>query len=101
MKLCAKTFFLIILKFRLKFNPLLKWCKFNRMDINWSMTIFMIVTAKHKSKMSIPISIEIDSHNVAVTESFKLLGVIFELFSILKKGYLNLTLLKFYQKIYI
>ena len=25
MKLCAKTFFLIILKFRLKFNPLLKW----------------------------------------------------------------------------
>ena len=46
-----------ILKFRLKLYPLLKWCKFNRMDINWSKTFFMIVTAKHKSKMSIPTSI--------------------------------------------
>ena len=48
------------------------------MDINWSKTFFMIVTAKHKSKMMIPTSIEIDSHEVAVTDSFKLLGVLID-----------------------
>ena len=68
----------VILKFKIKLHPLLKWCKFNRMDINWSKTFFMIVTAKHKSKMMIPTSIEIDSHEVAVTDSFKLLGVLID-----------------------
>jgi len=58
-----ETLVSLILKFRFKLYPLLKWCKFNRMDINWSKTFLMIVTAKHKSKMSIPTSIEIDSHN--------------------------------------
>jgi hypothetical protein len=38
----------------------------------------MIVTAKHKSKMAIPTSIEIDSHDVVVTDSFKLLGVLID-----------------------
>ena len=68
----------LIIKFKLKLYPLLKWCKFNRMDINWSKTFFMIVTAKHKSKMAIPTSIEIDSHDVVVTDSFKLLGVLID-----------------------
>ena len=45
------------------------------MDINWSKTFFMIVTAKHKSKMVIPNTIEVGTHSVAVTDSFKLLGV--------------------------
>jgi hypothetical protein len=59
------------------------------MDINWSKTFFMIVTAKHKSKMVIPTTIEIDSHHVSVTDSFKLLGVLIDNDLTFKKHVVN------------
>ena len=43
----------LILDFVKKLNPLIEWCSMNRMDINWSKTFFMIVTAKHKHKINI------------------------------------------------
>ena len=48
------------------------------MDINWSKTFFMIVTAKHKSKMVIPAFIKKEEPEVAITDKFKLLGVLID-----------------------
>ena len=52
--------------------PLLEWCSMNRIDINWSKTFFMKVTAKHKSKILIPTTIKIGANYVSVTTEFKL-----------------------------
>jgi hypothetical protein len=55
-------------------TPLIEWCKFNRLDINWSKTFFMFVTNK---RVSFPNSISLKNLNceVKVVDSFKLLGV--------------------------
>jgi hypothetical protein len=45
------------------------------MEINWFKTFFMTATAKHKNKMVIPYTIEVGTHLIDVTDSFKLLGV--------------------------
>ena len=37
----------LVRDFVVRLKPLLDWCSGNRMDINWSKTFFMIVTAKH------------------------------------------------------
>ena len=50
----------------------------NRLDINWSKTFFMIVTAKQKRKNSIPTFIKVGSNEVAFTDNFKLLGVLID-----------------------
>jgi hypothetical protein len=39
-----------ISSFLKKIEPLFDWCKFNRLDINWSKTFFMFVTNKHIKK---------------------------------------------------
>ena len=48
------------------------------MDINWSKTFFMIVAAKQKRKISVPTFIKVGSNKVAVTDNFKLLGVLID-----------------------
>jgi hypothetical protein len=50
----------------------LGWCDYNRIDINWKKTYAMIVTNK---RISIPKSVKIDYINIAVVDSFKLLGI--------------------------
>ena len=57
-----------------KIESLLDWCKYNKLDINWSKTYFMFVTNKH-IKGKLPKEIEIDGNQVQVVETFKLLGV--------------------------
>ena len=59
----------LIVDFVNKLGPLLECCAMNRMDINWSKTFFMIVTAKQKRKISIPTFIKVGSNEVAVTDS--------------------------------
>ena len=68
----------LIIDFVRKLNPLIEWCSMNRMDINWSKTFFMIVTAKHKNKLNIPTTIKIGTNDVSVTDEFKLLGVLID-----------------------
>ena len=51
---------------------IIEWCSNNRMDINWSKTFFMIVTAKHKSKLRIPTTIKFANFDVNVIEEFNL-----------------------------
>ena len=64
----------LIQSFKKKLEPFIDWCKFNKLDINWSKTFFMFVTNKHIKK-KIPKEIEINGVMVQVVESFKLLGV--------------------------
>ena len=68
----------LIADFVRKLGPLFKWCAMNRMDINWSKTFFMIVTAKQKRKISVPTFIKVGSNEVAVADNFKLLGVLID-----------------------
>ena len=48
------------------------------MDMNWSKTFFMIVTAKHKSKLRIPTTIKVANFYIDIIEEFKLLGVLLD-----------------------
>ena len=64
----------LISSFLKKIEPLFDWCKFNRLDINWSKTFFMFVTNKH-IKNQIPNDINVLGYSVKVIESFKLLGI--------------------------
>jgi hypothetical protein len=50
--------------------------QFNRMTINWNKTKFMILTKQHLVSLSITICI--DSVNIVVVGSFKLLDVIID-----------------------
>ena len=45
--------------FVVRLKPLLDWCSGNRMDINWSETFFMIVTAKHSENLNLPSSVRV------------------------------------------
>ena len=61
-----------------RLKSLLDWCSGNRMDINWSKTFFMIVTAKHSKNLNLPSSIRVVDNDVLVTDEFKLLGVLID-----------------------
>ena len=61
-----------IINFKKNLNPILKWCMFNKMDINWSKTHIMFITSK---RVIIPEEIEIDGKMVQVVKTFKLLGI--------------------------
>ena len=65
---------ILITKFKKKLEPFVEWCKFNKLDINWSKTFFMFVTNKHIKK-KLPKFKAINGVQVEVVESFKLLGV--------------------------
>ena len=62
----------LITSFKNTLLPLLDWCKFNRMDINWSKTFFMFIKNK---KYNYPVNIDIMNYSIEVVDSFKLLGV--------------------------
>ncbi len=64
----------LISSFKNKLGPLIEWCKYNKLDINWSKTFFMFVTNKH-IKNKLPKEIKINDTSVKVVDSFKLLGV--------------------------
>ncbi len=64
----------LITKFKKKLEPFIDWCKYNKLDINWSKTFFMFVTNK-RTKNKLPKQIVINGVQVEVVESFKLLGV--------------------------
>ena len=63
----------LINEFKKAILPLLEWCTFNRMDINWSKTFFMFIKNK---KFSYPNEIIINDCNVQVVDSFKLLTLL-------------------------
>ena len=64
----------LISKFKRDLEPLIIWCKFNKLDLNWSKTYFMLITNKHIKK-KLPSHILVDGNQIEVVESFKLLGV--------------------------
>lgn len=64
----------LIIKFKVFLDQMFEWCKFNKLDINWSKIFFMFITNK-RIKNNIPKEIKIDKCTVKVVSSFKLLGV--------------------------
>ena len=73
----------LISKFKEDLEPMITWCKYNKLDINWSKTFFMFVTNK-RIKKSLPKEILINNQIVKVVDNFKLLGtrtqIFFEIF---------------------
>ncbi len=62
----------LISKFKKKLEPLFDWCKYNKLDINWSKTYFMFVTNK---RVMFPKEIIIKNVTIQVVDDFKLLGI--------------------------
>ena len=62
--------------FRESIKEMIKWCTFNRLDINWSKTYVMFVT--NKKNVELPNEINVDDNKIMVVNSFKLLGVIID-----------------------
>ena len=71
---------ILINRFLAKIKPLLDWCFFNKLDLNWSKTYFMFVTNR-RVKLPSEISVKHIINNktvevsVKVVKSFRLLGV--------------------------
>ena len=71
---------ILINRFLAKIKPLLDWCFFNKLDLNWSKTYFMFVT-NSRGKLPSEISVKQIINNktvevsVKVVNSFRLLGV--------------------------
>ena len=63
---------LLLSKFSKKLEPLLDWCKFNKLDLNWSKTYFMFITSR---RVKLPIEILVSGLLVKVVDTFKLLGI--------------------------
>ena len=55
---------------------LIKWCRFNKVDINWNKTEIMFIT--NKQNINIPEFININGNEVKVVSEFKLLGIIID-----------------------
>ena len=66
----------LLTRFKSAIESLIKWCKFNKLDINWKKSEIMFIT--NKKNVSIPDFIEINGNNVKVVEEFKLLGIIID-----------------------
>ena len=62
----------LINEFQHHIKPLLEWCSFNKLDLNWSKTFFMFIKNK---RFKYPNSIDVYGNNIIVVNSFKLLGV--------------------------
>ena len=61
-----------IIKFSKKLEPLLDWCKFNKLDLYWSKTYFMLITSL---RVKLPIEILVPGLIVKVVDTFKLLRI--------------------------
>ena len=55
----------LISKFKKSLEKLIDWCKFNKLDLNWSKTFFMFVTNK---RVNLPNEIIIDGNVVRVVK---------------------------------
>jgi hypothetical protein len=55
---------------------LIKWCRFNKVDINWKKTEIIFIT--NKQNINIPEFININCNEVKVVSEFKLLGIIID-----------------------
>ena len=66
----------VILEFQQALIPFTNWCKYNKLDINWSKTEFMFICDKRK--ILLPSEIFIDGIPISVVTSFRLLGVIID-----------------------
>ena len=66
---------LLISSFIKKLDLLLEWCQFNRLDINFKKTYFMLYIFFTRKRIIIPTSIKIYNVDIEVVSSFKLLGV--------------------------
>jgi len=61
----------LISSFLKDLEPLLMWCKMNKLDINFKKTYIMIVTTH---RVEIPKSIMVNGIDIEVVQKFKLLG---------------------------
>ncbi|CAF0989180.1 unnamed protein product [Brachionus calyciflorus] len=66
----------LLLKFNYSVKKLVTWCKYNRIDVNWSKTKIMFIS--NKRSLSIPKQIFIENNNIEIVDCFKLLGVIID-----------------------
>jgi len=66
---------ILIGEFITSLEPLLNWCIYNRLDINWSKCFFMFVSNK---RVVYPTSINIKGLSILVVNEFKLLGVVID-----------------------
>ena len=62
----------LISNFNHQLEKLTEWCKFNRIDINFKKTYYMIITRK---RIEIPKHILFNKIEIEVVDNFKLLGV--------------------------
>ena len=62
----------LISSFKKYLEPMIEWCKLNRLDINFKKTYCMVITRKH---VIIPKVLLFNNTEIEVVESFKLLGV--------------------------
>ena len=53
-------------------KPLINWCEFNRLDLNWKKTYFMFIKNK---RYDYPKEIVFFNNIIKVVDNFKLLGV--------------------------
>jgi len=65
----------LLQKFNYQIKRLLDWCRYNRLDINWSKTYFMLITNK---RTVLPKHLMVNKYKVEVVSSFRLLGVIID-----------------------
>ena len=47
---------ILIRRFKKRLEPLIDWCKFNKLDLNWSKTFFMFV---YNKRAKLPSEIEV------------------------------------------
>ena len=63
----------LIIKFNQSIVKLVTWCKYNRIDINWTKTKIMFVS--NQRNLNLPKQLSIGNNKVEIVESFKLIGV--------------------------
>jgi len=66
----------LISKFQLAVQDLIKWCYYNKFDINWKKSEIMFIT--NKRSIQTPEFIMINNQQVKVVNDFKLLGIIID-----------------------
>ena len=63
---------ILIRRFKKRLEPLIDWCKFNKLGLNWSKTFFMFITNK---RVKLPSEIEVNGNLVKTVANFKLIGI--------------------------
>ena len=71
----GEQFFTVYNSFTIGMIQLRDWCKYNKLDINWSKTKLMFVTNKHNALKEIPTKISFCGVIIEVVSNFILLGV--------------------------